>query len=216
MLDHNFNNVFDVFVFDEFFVVGVHLFEEIDAADVLLEVGFGHLQDVLEFLFVVFVVPDQDRQEIVGCVEGPDGHVVVGGEGGHQLQELHDNVVVVLAFDEVLVEFEVFVLFGDDEEGAVPVDGLVDELVSGSIHDLGEVAVDLPEGEEVLGLVEVEQVGDGVGLVHHADCQLGQFLDDRLLGLPTLVGGLHGQDLLVVGDVLLDGGGVQVQQHTAG
>ena len=103
MLDHNFNNVFDVFAFDEFFVVGVHLFREIDAADVLLEVGFGHLQDVLEFLFVVFVVPDQDCEEIVGGVEGPDGHVVVGGKGGHQLQELHDDVVVVLAFDEVLV-----------------------------------------------------------------------------------------------------------------
>ena len=135
--------------------------------------GLGHLEDILEFLFVIFVVPDQDGQEVIGCVEGSDRHVVVGGERGHQLQKLHYYVVVVLTFDEVLVEFEVLVLFGDDEEGAIAVDCLVDELVPGPVHDLGEVAVDLPEGEEVFGLVEVEKVGDGVGLVHHADGQLG-------------------------------------------
>ena len=135
--------------------------------------GLGHLEDILEFLFVIFVVPDQDGQEVIGCVEGSDRHVVVGGERGHQLQKLHYYVVVVLTFDKILVEFEVLVLFGDDKEGAIAIDSLVDELVPGPVHDLGEVAVDLPEGEEVFGLVEVEKVGDGVGLVHHADGQLG-------------------------------------------
>ena len=35
MFNHNFNNIFDIFVFDEFFVVCVHLLEEIDAAYIL-------------------------------------------------------------------------------------------------------------------------------------------------------------------------------------
>ena len=192
------------------------MFEEIYAAYVLFQVGLGYLHNVLELLFVVFVVPDQDCQEVVGGVEGSDRHIVVCGERGHQLQKFNDDVVVVLTFDEVLVELEVFVFFCDNEEGAVAVDCLVDELVPGSIHDLGQVEVDLAEGVEILGLVEVEQVGYGVGLVHHADGQLGQFLDNCLLGFPAFVGGFHGEDLLVVGDVFLDGGGVQVKQHTSG
>lgn len=47
MVDDLFNDVFDVFVLHDFFVVSVHLLEEINATHIVLEVRLSQRQQEL-------------------------------------------------------------------------------------------------------------------------------------------------------------------------
>lgn len=113
MVDDFFNNEFDVFVFDKFFIVGVHLFEEVDAAHIVGEVILCHLENTFEFLFVLVVVPHQHCQEVVSRIQGPNCLVVAWRQRFHNFQEAYDYGMVILTLYQVLIQLEVAVLFSD-------------------------------------------------------------------------------------------------------
>lgn len=102
-------------LFDQFFVIGVHLLEEIDASNIVRKMALCNFQDVFKLLLVINIVPDQNCQEIVSSMQGSHGQETIRGQLAHDLDEINDQKMVVLTLNEVLIQDQVLIFFGDDE-----------------------------------------------------------------------------------------------------
>ena len=216
MIYHFLDNGLYVFILHQFLIVYVHLLEKVDAAHVVLQVRLGHRQQELELFLVLVVVPDQYRQEVVGSVQGPYRQVVVHRQRLHQLVEIDNDQVMVLALYQVLVQLQIAILLSYYHEGTVSftrLQHLLNSRISYPIIDIINyiffISFNIVKREETVQSIEVKWVLNWVTFLHHRHRQRSQFLDNSLLL------GFHPQDLLGY-PRLLDSGVGQVQQHAPG
>jgi hypothetical protein len=63
----------------QLFIVGVHLLEEIDAANVVGQMALSNFKNILQLFLIFDVVPHEDSEEVVGSMECTHGQIILSG-----------------------------------------------------------------------------------------------------------------------------------------